>query len=39
VPTTSFEDLVREMIDADYTAARKDSLVKIAGFKTFDHHE
>jgi GDPmannose 4,6-dehydratase len=39
VPTTSFEELVREMIDADYTAARKDSLVKIAGFKTFDHHE
>jgi GDPmannose 4,6-dehydratase len=27
------------MIEADYTAARKDSLVKMAGFQAFDHHE
>ena len=39
VPTTSFEELVREMIEADYTSARKDSLVKLAGFQAFDHHE
>ena len=39
VPTTSFEQLVKEMIEADYTAARKDSLVKLAGFQAFDHHE
>ena len=39
VPTTSFEELVREMIEADYTSARKDSLVKLAGFQTFSHHE
>ena len=39
VPTTSFEQLVREMIEADYTSARKDSLVKLAGFQAFDHHE
>ena len=39
VPTTSFEELVKEMIEADYTSARKDSLVKLAGFKAFDHHE
>ena len=39
VPTTSFEELVREMIEADYTTARKDSLVKLAGFQAFDHHE
>jgi len=39
VPTTSFEELVKEMIEADYTSARKDSLVKLAGFQAFDHHE
>ena len=39
VPTTSFEQLVKEMIEADYTSARKDSLVKLAGFQAFDHHE
>ena len=39
VPTTSFEQLVREMIESDYTAARRDSLVKLAGFQAFDHHE
>jgi len=39
VPTTSFEELVREMIEADYISARKDSLVKMAGFQAFDHHE
>jgi GDPmannose 4,6-dehydratase len=38
-PRTTFEDLVREMIEADYTAARKDSLVKLAGFQAYDHHE
>jgi len=39
VPTTSFEQLVKEMIEADYESARKDSLVKMAGFQAFDHHE
>ena len=39
VPQTSFEQLVTEMIESDYTAARKDSLVKLAGFQAFDHHE
>ncbi|WP_310461634.1 GDP-mannose 4,6-dehydratase, partial [Sphaerotilus sp.] len=38
-PTTTFEELVKEMIEADYTAARKDSLVKMAGFQAYDHHE
>ena len=38
-PQTSFEQLVKEMIESDYTAARKDSLVKMAGFQAFDHHE
>jgi GDPmannose 4,6-dehydratase len=39
VPTTSFEELVKEMITSDYDAARRDSLVKLAGFQAFDHHE
>jgi GDPmannose 4,6-dehydratase len=39
VPTTSFEQLVREMVEGDYASARRDSLVKQAGFKAFDHHE
>ncbi len=39
VPTTTFEELVREMIECDYTAARRDSLVKLAGFQAYDHHE
>jgi len=38
-PTTTFEELVREMIEADYTAAKRDSLVKLAGFQAYDHHE
>ena len=38
-PATSFEQLVTEMIDSDYASARRDSLVKLAGFKVFDHHE
>jgi GDPmannose 4,6-dehydratase len=39
VPTTSFESLVKEMVEADYDSARRDSLVKLAGFKAFDYHE
>jgi GDPmannose 4,6-dehydratase len=38
-PRITFEQLVKEMIEADYMAARKDSLVKLAGFQAFDHHE
>jgi GDPmannose 4,6-dehydratase len=38
-PRTTFDELVKEMIEADYTSARKDSLVKLAGFQAFDHHE
>ena len=39
VPTTTFDQLVKEMIESDYETARKDSLVKLAGFQAFDHHE
>ena len=39
VPETSFEELVREMIEADYVSARRDSVIKQAGFQTFVYHE
>jgi GDPmannose 4,6-dehydratase len=38
-PTTSFETLVSEMVNADYESARRDALVKGAGFKAFDYNE
>jgi GDPmannose 4,6-dehydratase len=38
-PKTSLPELVKEMVEADYTAARMDSLVRLAGFRSFDHHE
>ena len=38
-PQTSLQELVKEMVLADYSSARRDALVKMAGFKTFDHHE
>jgi len=38
-PTTSFEQLVREMVESDYSGAKRDSLIKLAGFQAYDHHE
>ena len=38
-PTTSLRQLCKEMVEADYATACKDSLVRQAGFQTFDHHE
>jgi len=38
-PTTSFEDLVKEMIEADLQQAEKDRLVKSHGYETFEYHE
>jgi GDPmannose 4,6-dehydratase len=38
-PTTTFEQLVKEMVESDYSAAKRDSLVKLAGFRAYDHHE
>jgi GDPmannose 4,6-dehydratase len=38
-PVTSLQQLVREMVLADYSSARRDAMVKLAGFQTFDHHE
>ncbi len=38
-PATSFQALVKEMVRADYQAARRDALVTLAGFKALEHHE
>lgn len=39
VPQSSFEELVKEMIQSDYALARRDAMVKLAGFDTFEHRE
>ncbi|MEO8151887.1 MAG: GDP-mannose 4,6-dehydratase [Rhizobacter sp.] len=39
VPTITLPELVREMVDADYSSAKRDSLVKLAGFQAYDYHE
>jgi GDPmannose 4,6-dehydratase len=36
---TPFADLVKEMVAADHEAARRDALIKEAGYQTFDFHE
>ena len=38
-PKTTLKELVKEMVQADFSSARRDALVKLAGFQTFDHHE
>ncbi|MEY2890684.1 MAG: GDP-mannose 4,6-dehydratase [Pseudomonadota bacterium] len=38
-PKITLPELVKEMVEADYATARKDSLVKLAGFQAYDHHE
>jgi GDPmannose 4,6-dehydratase len=39
VPTTTLAELVKEMVLSDYTAAKRDNLVKLAGFQAYDYHE
>lgn len=39
VPTTSLAELVAEMVRADLNHAKRDALVKEAGFTVFDYHE
>jgi GDPmannose 4,6-dehydratase len=39
VPKTTLKELVAEMVQSDYTAARRDSLVKLAGFQAYDYNE
>jgi GDPmannose 4,6-dehydratase len=38
-PTTTLPELVAEMVSADYVTARRDSLVKAAGYQAFDYNE
>ena len=38
-PTTSFAELVREMVEEDFNLAQRDRLIQHAGFKAFHHHE
>lgn len=38
-PRISFTELVNEMIEADFLSARRDALVKMAGFRTYNYHE
>ena len=38
-PTTSFEELVSEMMREDLKSAKRDSLVKNHGFQAYDYHE
>jgi GDPmannose 4,6-dehydratase len=38
-PKTSLDELVREMVESDFTSARRDELVKRAGFQSFDYFE
>lgn len=38
-PKTTLAELVAEMVEADYTAARRDHLVKQAGFQAYDYNE
>jgi GDPmannose 4,6-dehydratase len=38
-PRTSFDELVREMVQEDLSAARRDEVIKVHGYKALDHHE
>jgi GDPmannose 4,6-dehydratase len=38
-PTTTLPALIREMVASDHAAARRDSLVKLAGYQAYDYNE
>ncbi|MCR6666644.1 MAG: GDP-mannose 4,6-dehydratase [Methyloversatilis sp.] len=38
-PKTTLQELVKEMVESDYTSAKRDALVKMAGFQAYDYHE
>jgi GDPmannose 4,6-dehydratase len=38
-PTVTFEELVKEMVEADLIAAERDQLVKKHGYKAYDYRE
>jgi len=39
VPKIGFGELVREMVQGDLSIAKRDALIKGAGYRTFSHHE
>jgi GDPmannose 4,6-dehydratase len=38
-PRTTLAELVREMVESDFIAAKRDHLVKLAGYQSFNYHE
>ena len=38
-PKITLPELVKEMVESDYASARRDSLVKMVGFKAYDYNE
>ncbi|MFN3915210.1 MAG: GDP-mannose 4,6-dehydratase [Aquabacterium sp.] len=38
-PKITLHELVREMVQSDYTSAKRDELVKKAGYQAYDYHE
>jgi GDPmannose 4,6-dehydratase len=38
-PKITFDELVKEMVQADLEEARRDALVEEHGFKSFNYHE
>lgn len=38
-PKTTFVELVKEMVQFDYTAAKRDALVRQHGYAAYDYHE
>lgn len=38
-PKITLAELVAEMMQADYDAARRDNMIKLAGFQAYDHNE
>lgn len=39
VPRISFSELVKDMVQSDFDIAKRDKLVKSAGYRTFDYNE
>lgn len=38
-PKITLPELIKEMVEADYLSAKRDSLVRLAGYRTYDYHE
>lgn len=38
-PTTTLEEMVREMVESDYASAQRDELVRLHGYSAMDYHE